>query len=267
MPGTPTKQSMKTFLPTEIEDKILEFLEKHPDGVLEIFGPTASGKTGYSIKLAQWLEQKLKKSAEILSVDSRQVFRHIDVSSAKITTEEMAGIPHHGIDIKDPNETYDVCLFQKYAFETLKDIQTRGHIPIMCGGTMLWLDAVSENYQFSEKGTKSTEKNPPIFPTLKIGLHWKRTKLYQRIDQRCEEMFHNGLIEETQKIRELFPDITLSAFTSFGYKEINAYLAGLMTLEETIWRYKQRNRKYAKRQLTWWRGREDVLWLEAKKLK
>ncbi len=257
---------MKTFTPAEIEIKVVAFLKQNPDGVLEVLGATASGKTEYSRWLATWIKQTLKKSVEIISVDSRQIFCHTDIASAKIPPHQRHGLTYHGLDLKNPDESYNVVDFQTYAFQTIATIQQRGHIPLLCGGTMLWLDAVSENYAFStNKNTKSTKKNPPRFPTLKIGLHWKRTKLYQRIDRRATDQFEQGLIEETKKIREKFPKLTHSAFTSFGYQEVHAYLVGTLTLTEAPALNRKRNRKYAKRQLTWWRGREEVLWLETKK--
>jgi tRNA dimethylallyltransferase len=253
--------------PVEILEKTSEFLTSNPTGIIEILGPTASGKTGYSIYLAKWIEGNFAEKCEIISVDSRQVFRDMDISSAKITEEEKQGIPHHGLDLCSPDEEFNVVAFQKYAFEKIVEIQTRGNRVILCGGTMLWLDAISENYIFTEeKGDKSMEKGEPKWPVFKIGMYWKRSQLYRRTDLRSEILFDNGLIAETREILKKYPNITKSALTSFGYLEIRDYLNGKTDLKATLKKNQQKNRKYAKRQLTWWRGRKDVNWVKAKDL-
>ena len=150
---------------------------------------------------------------------------------------------------------------------------------MLCGGTMLWLDAVTENYVFPEEKIvdkngaavfpKLNQKGKPPWPCLKLGLQWPRAVLYDRINQRAVQQFEGGLIEETKALLNQYgapkaedrQAITLSAFTSFGYKEIKAYLEGALSYDEALALNQQRNRNYAKRQLTWWRGREDVVWV------
>jgi tRNA dimethylallyltransferase len=298
------------YQPADILGRIKKFLRQHPNGVISILGATTSGKSGFSVYLAQWLETNLQQSAEIISVDSRQIFREINVASAKITTAEMHNVPHHGLDLINPDEEYSVYEFQKYAFATIKEIQAQQKIPLLCGGTMLWLDAITENYHFpSNPNQKSTTKNKPKFPTLKIGLYWERQALYARINLRSKQMFENGLIEEThalaQKYRikkkpftprtkqqltgkkkeqknysrlkkyinKIFPflvpkkNLSASALTSFGYEELLPYIKGKISYQTALTNNQQRNRKYAKRQLTWWRGRDDVLWMDAETFK
>lgn len=234
------------------------FLDQHPEGVLEVLGPTASGKTAFAVEIAH-----LFAPAEIISVDSRQVFTGFDVSSAKIIDQEKQGIPHWGIDLVTPEDPFSVADFQKYAFEKIVEIQARGHRPILCGGTMLWLDAISENYIFSDsKDEKSTQKAPPRWPFLKIGIHWDRASLYERCNQRAVWMFENGLINEVQHILQKYPNMTRSARTNFGYGEVGEYLEGKISYQEALALNQKRNRNYAKRQLTWWRGREDLVWAE-----
>lgn len=247
-----------------ILDRVLEFLLENPQGVIEILGPTSSGKTGFSVKLAHFLESKLRKKSEIISVDSRQVYKGCDVCSAKITKDEMEGVIHHGLDLVDLNAEMSVVDFKRYGTRVIEEILERGNIPFLCGGTMLWLDAISENYIFeADKTKKSNKKEAPLFPVLKIGIYWDRSVLYDRINQKSIWFFENGLIEETKKLLEQ-NKYSRSVFTSIGYQEVMYYLFGLMTYEEALWRNQQRNRKYAKRQLTWWRGRTDVLWLDGK---
>ena len=255
---------MEFFSKTEIFKKIDAFLKKNPNGVIEILGPTASGKTGFSIEVA-----KMLGGAEIISVDSRQVYRGIDISSAKILKEEMQGVPHHGLELINPDEVFSVYDFQQYAFHTIEAIQNKGNVPILCGGTMLWLDAVSENYIFLCGGRQSPfqetlpggGKGTPKWPFLKIGIHWDRQVLYDRINARAVQQFESGLIEETKDVLAKY-NISNSAFTSFGYREIKDYLDGKISYGRALELNQQRNRNYAKRQLTWWRGREDVLWVE-----
>ncbi len=257
---------MDLFSQAEIEQSIYSFLKENPEGILEFLGPTASGKTGFSIYIAKWINQNFGKSCEIVSVDSRQIFRGCDVSSAKITKKEMQKIPHYGLDIADPTETYSVVQFQQYAFEKIKKIQSHGNIPILCGGTMLWLDAISENYIFTDDPEKkSTQRGEPHWPVLKMGMYWERKKLYERLNQRSIQMFADGMIEETKKM--LQKNISRSTLTSFGYQEIAAWIEGKITKEEALLLNQKRNRNYAKRQLTWWRGREDILWVDTEKMR
>lgn len=246
----------------EIEALALNFYRENPKGVFEILGPTASGKTGLSVKLAHFIEAHTEKNVEIISVDSRQVYRDCDVSSAKISEAEMDGIIHHGIDFVDLDQEYSVYNWQQYAFDKIKEIQDRGNLVMMCGGTMLWLDAVSENYDFDIKGVKSSRTQAPLWTFLKIGIKWPREVLYERINSRAISQFEDGLIEETKAVMKNYPGITKSAFTSFGYQEIAQYLAGEITYERALELNQQRNRNYAKKQLTWWRGRADVIWIK-----
>lgn len=249
-------EDVKLYSKVEIFNCIDHFLQDHPQGVLEILGPTASGKTGVAIEVAKRLG-----NGEIISVDSRQVYRDMRISSAMVSLEEMQGVPHHGLELVTPGQEYSVVDFQRYVFSLIEEIQSRRNTPILCGGTMLWLDAVSENYIFAnQKEMKSTEKGASRWPFLKIGLHWDRDVLYERINRRAVEQFETGLVEETKTVLEKY-NITKSAFTSFGYQEIKAYLDGKMSYEEALTANQKRNRNYAKRQLTWWRGREDIVWL------
>ncbi len=251
---------MKLFSKSEIQEKSIDFIKSYPNGVIENLGATASGKTDFTIDLAKQIEKKTRKRSEIIVVDSRQIYRECNISSAKITKEEMQNIPHWGIDLKDPDENFSVYEFQQYAFNKIKEIQNRGNIPILSGGTMLWLDAVSENYVFSEdKNIKSYQKDKPKYEILKIGLYHERKVLYDRINTRAKIQFESGLIEETQKIMKKYK-LSPNVYTSFGYLEINEYLQGKITYERALEINQQRNRNYAKKQLTWWRGRNDVIW-------
>ncbi len=246
--------------------KVEKFLTKNPQGIIEIIGATASGKTGFSIDLARFIIEKFGKKSEVISVDSRQVFREINISSAKITEEEMQGIPHYGLDLINPNEKFSVADFQKYSFQKIDEIHSRNNIPILCGGTMLWCDAISENYKFAESDQeKSTEKLPPQWPFLKIGIYWPREKLYERINMRAGIHFQSGLIEESEQLLKKW-QLSPSAKTSFGLMEIEKLKKGKLNLEQAIDLNRKRNRNYAKKQLTWWRGRDDIFWVNGEEL-
>jgi len=288
---------MKFYTKDEIFDRVKEFLADNPNGVVEILGSTASGKTGLSIEIARFLEQE-KCSIEVISVDSRQVYKDCDISSAKITEEEMEGVPHWGLNLVALTEDYSVFDFQQYAFTKIEEIQSRGNVPILCGGTMLWLDAVSENFVFGEKEIedetspvvefeKSQQRGTPKWPVLKIGLHWERDTLYERINYRAQLQFEGGLLEETEGILKQYsltdgnwfdckfsdrvvriandpskPLLARNVSSSFGYAELAAYFSNIISYDEALELNRKRNRNYAKRQATWWRGREDVLWLK-----
>jgi tRNA dimethylallyltransferase len=248
-----------------LEKKIQDFLQNAKSPVIEILGPTASGKTKFTIDLAKWL-----KNAEVIVVDSRQVYRGCDISSAKISQKSMEGVTHHGMDLCEPDEKITVFDFKSFAEAKIRAILNRGNIPILSGGTMLWLDAISENYIFDKNpGKKSLKKGKKIFDFLKLGIIWDREVLYQRIDARAQWQFENGLIEETRNFF-MNPDrhakTCQSFWTSFGYLEILEYLQGTLSYEEALAKNQQRNRNYAKRQLTWWREREDIIWLPGEKL-
>ncbi len=247
---------MKLYSKSEILQLITKFVQEKKDPVLEILGPTASGKTGFALELA-----KAFGPAEIISADSRQIYRDLDISAAKISSSDQQGIPHWGLDLLTPNQEFSAFQFQRFAFEKIEEIRSRGALPILCGGTMLWLDAVSENYIFSDKGKKSVERGKPKWSFLKVGMWWDRKALYERINERARKQFSAGLLDETRKVFSRY-QVSRSAMTSFGLREIQQCLAGEISSERALELNQQRNRNYAKRQLTWWRGRDDVVWTD-----
>ncbi|MCK5461261.1 hypothetical protein KAI58_04725 [Candidatus Gracilibacteria bacterium] len=252
---------MNLFSKSEILKKVLDFYDQNSQSVLEIVGPTASGKTDFTVETAQFLEKSIGKKAEVIVVDSRQVYRECNISSAKITKEEMCGVVHWGIDLKNPDEDFSVYAFQQYAFAKIQEILNRGNIPILSGGTMLWLDSISKNYIFAEtQKEKSQKKGTPKWLFLKVGIFCEREILYERINARALKQFENGLIEETAQILKQY-DVSSSVMTSFGYTEIKDFLEGYISYDEALTQNQKRNRNYAKRQLTWWRGRDDVIWM------
>lgn len=282
--------------------------------VVAIVGPTASGKTALSIKMAK------EFNGEIINGDSMQIYKGLDIGTAKITEEEMEGVPHHLLDIKEPTESFSVAEYQKLVREKIAEIQGRGKLPIIVGGTGLYVQAVLFDFQFTEEKvdeetrqayyeeleqigpeamherlvkldpetaktihpnntrrviralemielsgvSKAREEfnrgSIPLYNHLIIGLDMDREKLYERINLRVDIMMEKGLLEEVKSLYDRgIRDV--QSVQAIGYKELYAYFDGKLTLEEAIEDLKQNSRRYAKRQLTYFRNKMDVQWI------
>lgn len=289
--------------------------EKQP--LIILTGSTAVGKTALSLELAKRI------GGEIISADSMQVYRYMDIGSAKIKTEEMQDIPHHLIDILNPEDEFNVFRFQEMAKEAMTGIYKRGHIPIIAGGTGFYIQALLYDIQFSEEEGASEirirlEKeaadlgNEMLYERLKtvdpesaeiihpnntkrliraleyyeingskISTHNQterekqspynfcyfvlnddRAKLYDRIEQRVDEMLKEGLVEEVKRLKDMGYHKDMVSMQGLGYKEILAYLDGECTLEDAVYLIKRDTRHFAKRQLTWFRREKDVIWVD-----
>lgn len=280
-------------------------------------GPTAVGKTSLSIRLAKAVQ------GEIISADSMQVYRHMDIGSAKITPEEMEGVPHHLIDCLDPEEEFNVVRFQQMAKEAMDGIYSRGHIPILVGGTGFYIQAVIGDIDFTEHGEENTyrkqleekakeegaevlhqmletvdpeaakaihpnnvkrviraleyfqQTGQPIsqhneeqrqkespYQVAYFVLNDERSHLYERINQRIDEMIQNGLIREVEELKERGCHLGMVSMQGLGYKEILQYLEGNWTLEEAVYILKRDTRHFAKRQITWFKREKQVEWFQ-----
>lgn len=267
--------------------------------IICIVGPTGVGKTKLSVELAK------KLNAEIINADSMQVYRHLDIATAKIKEEEKEGIPHHLFDIVDPEDIYTVYDYQKDCRKKIKEISSRGKNIILVGGTGLYLKAALFDYRFpkeekTEKESLSTEElitrlhqytdhidvdlhnqrrlqrllerykngtveekkgDQPLYDFKIIGLTLDRDVLYQRINQRVDQMVEEGVIEEARS----FYDQNLRSkalLTGIGYKELYSYFDGECSKEEAIEKIKQNSRRYAKRQYTFFNHQfKDIVWL------
>lgn len=274
--------------------------------VIAIAGPTASGKTSMAIELAK------KINGEVISADSRLVYRGFNIAAAKPTIDEMDGVPHHLIDIVEPEYDYSVADYKKDASKKIEEILSRGKVPIVAGGTGLYFRILLENYALpeinckpelrgeleqipNEQLYKELEQKDPVYAkkvhinnkvrlvrvlevirTLNkpfseaIGLKepeydvdWRfpkiksREELYERINQRVDKMVENGIIEETKFLLNKHGRIKNLTGT-IGYKEIISYLDNETTLEEAIEMLKMNTRRYAKRQLTWFRRTPEL---------
>jgi tRNA dimethylallyltransferase len=283
--------------------------------VLAVVGPTASGKTALGVELAKFY------GGEIVSADSMQIYKGMDIASAKPSAAEMQGIPHHLMDVLDRDVSFSAADYVRLAKEKIEDILSRGKLPIVVGGTGLYVDSLLENVRFSEGGSdeayrrellafageygnealharlaeldpeaaeqihpnnvirvvralevchvtgrrfselkKESRNAESPYDSLIIGLNYEdRAVLYRRIDLRVEEMVKNGLVEEA---RELWKQGGMkTSANAIGYKELIPYFGGEAPLEECIAVIQQETRRYAKRQLTWFRKNERIKWI------
>ncbi len=287
--------------------------------LIVLTGPTAVGKTKLSIALSKAI------NGEIISADSMQVYRHMDIGSAKITTKEMQGVPHHLIDVLEPVEDFNVVIFQRKCRECMEGIYERGHIPILTGGTGFYIQAILKDVDFTENeedtpyrrnleqlafkqgpevlhemlrevdpksaeaihannvkrtiralefyhltGCRISEHNDRekekecAYNSCYFVLNDERSRLYERIDQRVDEMMAQGLVEEVERLRALGCRKGMVSMQGLGYKEILSYLEGEITMEEAVYLIKRDTRHFAKRQLTWFRREKDVIWIDKK---
>lgn len=284
-------------------------------------GPTAVGKTELSIRLAKEI------NGEIISADSMQVYRGMDIGTAKITKEEMSGVRHYLIDCLNPDEEFNVAVFQKMAREAVEDISSRGKVPILAGGTAFYIQALLYGIDFNEEehddsyrkamydigmdengkkklhamlceidkeyadsvhynnmkrvvraleyhhftGRKFSEYNEEQrmreaeYDFCYFVLTDERAHLYDRINRRVDIMLANGLLEEVKALKEKGYADDLVSMQGVGYKEIVEHLNGRISLEESVELIKKNTRHFAKRQLTWFRKEEEVIWVDKQK--
>ena len=282
-----------------------------------VAGPTASGKTAAGVYLAKAL------NGEVVSADSMQIYREMTIGTAKPVPEEMEGVPHHLIDFVDPADSFSVADYVHLAQKTIKEIHKRGKLPIVVGGTGLYITSLVDNIQFSESDSdlayreemialanqqgpqvlweklrdvdpeaadkihpnnigrvaralevfhttgmpisehqRLSRTRPSPYETCMMALNFHdRQKLYDRINLRVSLMVEQGLEQEARQLMEKGYGAT--SFQAIGYKEMAAYLAGEETLDEACEHIRQESRRYAKRQLTWFRRDERYQWFYA----
>lgn len=227
--------------------------------LIVICGPTACGKTAVAIALAKQI------NAEIVSADSMQIYRGMDIGTAKPTIAEQNNIPHHLIDILDPWEKFSAAMFQQMAREAIDDIHNRGKVPILAGGTGFYINAVIYDNLLVPDFPR--ENLNLWYNTLFIVLYRDRERLYEAIERRVDNMIDQGLVGEVERLLlqikttsaktiaiESSPQEPITALQAIGYKEIIPYLEGQCSLEEAKSAIKLGSRRYAKRQLTWFRN-------------
>lgn len=268
--------------------------------IIVIVGPTGVGKTKLSIELAK------KLNAEIINGDSVSIYKKLDIGSAKPTIEERENIPHHLIDIKEPDEEYSVYDYQQDVRKIIKDLSSKNKRIIIVGGTGLYIKAALYNYQFT-KGTKTNtydnltneellekinsynynhnihinnrkrlvrmlnklennevlteSKDECLYPIQVIGLTAKRDIVYQRINERVEEMLKKGLLEEVTSLKPYYKTSRVLN-TAIGYKEFTKYFTKEKELTTVIEDIKKNSRHYAKRQYTFFNHQFNTIWYE-----
>jgi tRNA dimethylallyltransferase len=283
--------------------------------LIGIVGPTGVGKTKISVELA------LRLNGEIISADSMQVYRQLNIGTAKISEPETKGVPHHLINIISPDEPFSVADFQQLAKEKIYEITARGKLPFLVGGTGLYVNAITAPYKFQElpvnqsrrqelaalaeeKGNRYVHDllakvDPELalklhpndqrriirgieyfeatsekisnnfvdinqqegdFKVVLVGLMMERNLLYRRIENRVDDMIEDGLIEEAKDLLARGYSPNLPSLQGLGYKEIIGCLNGQYSLEEAISLLKRNTRRFAKRQLTWFKRDHRINW-------
>jgi tRNA dimethylallyltransferase len=214
-------------------------------------GPTASGKTALAIELAK------KYDGEIISADSRAVYKDMDIGTAKPTKTEQAEVPHWGIDIVRPGERFTVYDFKEYAFEKTAEIQARGKQPFVVGGTGLYIDALIYNYQFGQKYNDRQQMEPGY---IVVGITTDRNILRSRIMERAEQMFSTGVVKETTYLASKY-GWDNEAMKSNIYPIIQEMLDDRLTVEEAKQKVFFEDWHLARRQITWFKRNPNIHWL------
>ncbi len=285
--------------------------------LIVLTGPTAVGKSKLSIALAKTI------GGEIISADSMQVYKYMNIGTDKISPEKMDGVPHHLIDFLEPSEDFNVFEFQKLVKESIEDIASRGHVPIIVGGTGFYIQAVLYDIDFTETEEDDSYRKELERRALTEGVHvlheelravdpesaeaihennskrviraleyYKKTGrpisqhnkeqrertspydfkyfvltddrevLYSRIDKRVDLMIEEGLEAEVKELSKLGIPRTATSMQGLGYREMFGYLDGEYDLDRAIYLIKRNTRHFAKRQLTWFKREEDVIWID-----
>ena len=276
-------------------------------------GPTASGKTALSVELA------LRLDGEIISADSMQIYKYMDIGTAKPSEKEKRGVPHHLMDFVPPTEDYSLADYAAAAHRVIKEVYSRGKLPIMVGGTGLYIDTVAENISLegpgedkslrkelektaAEKGNayvhkmlesidpesyarlhendlkrviraieifkttgktigeynRESRKGERIYTPLGFIIEWDRETLYERIDKRVDEMLEAGLPCEVKRLLDMGLTAENTAMQAIGYKELAEYLEGKCSLYTATGNIKRESRRYAKRQITWFKRKNYI---------
>jgi tRNA dimethylallyltransferase len=233
-----------------------------------IVGPTASGKTGAAISLAK------KIGGEIISADSRAIYKYMDIGTAKPSVEEQDGVPHFGIDLVEPGERFTAYDFKKYAEEKISEICSRGHVPIIAGGTGLYVDAIVFDYQFdglskdekhgTPEGNESAGDHKDRAQMdkrfLVFGISWEPEELRERITKRMTNMYSPELYAETKFLVNKF-GWDSQAMKSNVYQFVWRYLNNEINLDEAISLSVQDDIYLAKRQMTRFRRNREIKWV------
>ncbi len=287
--------------------------------VIVIAGPTCSGKTSLAILLAG------KIGTEIISADSRQIYKHLDIGTAKPKAEQLRRFKHHFINVLEPEENYNVSKYENDALEIIKDLSSKNKVPIVAGGSGLYIKALIDGifdtvdtdeefrndllekrklygneFLYDELRNVDSASSSTMLPQnwkrviralevfhltgkpigelhqeykretkitfVQYSLRWSRKVLYKNIEMRVDEMIDEGLVEETKSLMERY-DSKINSLNTVGYKEIISYLEGNISFERAVELIKRNTRRFAKRQLTWFRADDRIIWFDVKSQK
>lgn len=227
--------------------------------VLVIIGPTGSGKTGLAIDVAQeFAEHGLV--CEVISADSRAIYKGMDIGTAKPTKEEMKGVKHWGIDLVEPCDRFTVADFVDYAKKKIAEIRERGHLPIVAGGTGLYVDALVYDYQFSDDVKKTcSDRQEMSSDYLIVGIDWSREELRKRLAKRANNFFTQDIEGETLAMVEAY-GWDDQAMKSNIYPICWEMMRGNISRDEAIRLFELDDWHLAKRQLTWFKRNKNIIW-------
>lgn len=288
--------------------------------IVVICGPTGAGKTAFAIQLAQAVQ------GEIIGADSMQIYRQMDIGTAKPTPEEKAAVLHHLVDVADPDEDFDAAKYARLAHSAVTDVVSRGKVPFVVGGTGLYIKALiyglfhtrsadgairarlkrevdhsgpgllykrlvnidpiaAERIHpndgvriiralevFETSGKTITQHHAdhafkkPLLSPLKLGILWERDTLYDRINKRVEIMLEQGLLEEVRHLLQKGYGPGLKSMQSLGYRHMADFIADNMTWEDAVSTLKRDHRRYAKRQMTWFKADKRIIWINPGKI-
>ena len=234
-------------------------MDSHKDTIV-ILGPTASGKTGVAIDIAKEI------GGEIISADSRAIYKGLDLGTAKPTPEEQAQVPHWGIDLVEPGKRFTVADWKQYAEQKIAEIKNRGHVPMIVGGTGLYIDALVFDYQFGKKSQAAPDRQKICSNYLLIGVKTTPNELRTRITERVNKMFNQDLYKETKWAVEKY-GWNNQAMKSDIYQFIWQYLQGKTSLGKAKELAVYDDWHLAKRQLTWFKRNNKINWLPLAKIK
>ena len=247
---------------TKIRDSVQSLYLTPPERekLVVIVGATSVGKTSLAVDLAQTFD------TEIISADSMAVYKNFNVGTAKPSRDELARVKHHLIDILDAEQKFSMVEFLQRARKIISDLNSRGKIPIVAGGTGLYVQALVEGYDAhaGEKSFTSHYKSTGelFYDALVFGLTADREVLYDRINRRTQKLFDDGLVDEVKNLLAQGVSPDAQAMRGIGYKQTLEYLQGGATLDDTKAKVAQATRNFAKRQLTWFRRMNYIRWLK-----
>ncbi|OIM23488.1 tRNA dimethylallyltransferase [Oenococcus oeni] len=231
--------------------------------VVVIAGPTASGKSDLAIKIAQMID------SEIISEDAFQIYRGLDIGTAKPSKDDLAKVKHHFIDIKEVDESYSAYEFARDARIVINQISSKKKIPLIVGGSGFFLQTLLGDRRIADKDNPIVPKKAGIenrlYNALLIGLNTERSQLYDRINQRVERMFEKGIVKEAENLFR--QQGNFQSKKAIGYREFAGYFANQYDLSEVETLIKRDSRRYAKRQLTYFKNQfPDMRWFDTKQI-